>query len=351
MTTGTPAIPRSHIDSSARDVRLAAAAARVRALMRAFEGPLDLMARIDGAARFHLDAITPDLAVLDAQPFASLPDIVLETPADEVLSRSSRTPEPLPVRAPTRAPRVAQPPALSQTLAATTAPLARATAHTRDVPQSLPVNTNRRVASDPVNAPGSRFVLPVGGFARSAHTTRADAITLHDPATVRRDVAEHAASHELSTRDDTGLSVTPTRAARATDLARAAESAATVEPSQAQVVRETRRSLLTPARHSVAARPSLPVYRLSAARVRPAMHRVEATHAGQVDVDTPHVVSPTAGGVSTPIDRTAAQRGAWRFYLDPREPRAPADESDDDLADRISEVLREQARRQGVDLT
>jgi hypothetical protein len=39
------------------------------------------------------------------------------------------------------------------------------------------------------------------------------------------------------------------------------------------------------------------------------------------------------------------------FYFDPLQPRAPADDSDDALAERIGEVLREQARRQGVDVT
>jgi hypothetical protein len=39
------------------------------------------------------------------------------------------------------------------------------------------------------------------------------------------------------------------------------------------------------------------------------------------------------------------------IYFDPLEARPAADDGDDALAERIGQVLREQARRQGVDLT
>jgi hypothetical protein len=97
------------------------------------------------------------------------------------------------------------------------------------------------------------------------------------------------------------------------------------------------------------------VFRLEApypadpARVRPEIQPGLAGHTGQGDVNSIPSALPAAGSASKPAQ--AATRSAWRFYLDPLEPRAPADGSDDDLADRITDVLREQARRQGVDLT
>jgi hypothetical protein len=44
-------------------------------------------------------------------------------------------------------------------------------------------------------------------------------------------------------------------------------------------------------------------------------------------------------------------RTAPVFYFNPLEPRASGDDSDDALAERIGQVLRDQARRQGVDVT
>jgi hypothetical protein len=346
---GAPGTPRSNVDASSREVRLAAAAARVRALMRAVEEPLDLLVRIDGAARLHLDALTPDLAVLEAQPFAALPDIVFETPAGEVMPRSARAPESFPVRPPARAPRVSQAAAVSQAFSATASAIARAAAHTRDAREPLHATMNRRAPSEPAATRTPPFVLPVGGFSSHARTARAGAITLRDPATVRRGVLELGAIHERTTRHDTVLPVTKARPARSTGLARAAKSATIFDPPEEQVPRAARHSVLHPARPSGVSRPAVTVFRLNPARVRPELQPGLAGHTGQGDVNAPPSDLPAAGPASKPA--AAAARSAWRFYLDPLEPRAHADGSDDDLADRITDVLREQARRQGVDLT
>lgn len=344
---GAPGTPRSNVDASSREVRLAAAAARVRALMRAVEEPLDLLVRIDGAARLHLDALTPDLAVLETQPFAALPDIVFETPAGEVMPRSSRAPESFPVRPPARAPRVAQAAAVSQAFSATASAIARTAAPTRDAREPLHATVNRRAPSEPAAARTSPFVLPVGGFSRHAHTARAGAVTLRDAATVRRDVLEPGATHERSTRHDTVLPVTQARPARLTGVARATKPATIFDPSEEPVPRAARHSVLHPARPSDVSRSPVTVFRLNPARVRPEIQQVLAGHTGQGDVNAAPSDLPVTGSAS----KSAAARSALRFYLDPLEPRAHADDSDDDLADRISDVLREQARRQGVDLT
>jgi hypothetical protein len=334
-------------------VRLAAAAARVRALMRAVEEPLDLLERIDGAARLHLDALTPDLTVLETQPFAALPDIVFETPAGEVMPRSSRAPESSPVRPPARASRVSEAAAVSQGFSATASAIARAAAHTRDAREPVHAThatVNRRAPSEPAAARALPFVLPAGGFSSHAHTARAGAATLRDPATVRRDVLEPGAIHERSTRHNTVLPVTQARPARLTGLANAARSATIFDSPEEYVPRAARHSVLHPARPSGLSRPPAIVFRLNPARVRPELQPGLPGHTGQGNVNAAPSDLPAAGSASKPA-QAAAARSTWRFYLDPLEPRADAVGSDDDLADRISDVLREQARRQGVDLT
>jgi hypothetical protein len=60
-----------------------------------------------------------------------------------------------------------------------------------------------------------------------------------------------------------------------------------------------------------------------------------------------------SSGRSTPVDApaSAVARPAPAFVFDPLEPRRTVDETADQLTERVAEVLREQAWREGVDLT
>jgi hypothetical protein len=90
-----------------------------------------------------------------------------------------------------------------------------------------------------------------------------------------------------------------------------------------------------------------PVLRASAANAR----RASAPPATGGSRSGEDVVAAAAavGGADAPS--AARAQAAPAFHFDPLEERRPARESDDELAERIGQVLREQARRQGVDLT
>jgi hypothetical protein len=101
------------------------------------------------------------------------------------------------------------------------------------------------------------------------------------------------------------------------------------------------------------ARAPRPVLPISPRATRAAPPAPSAIRGRAVRAAVEHALASAlpASAQAPTMPRSAARADGGRFIFDPFEPRDPVDTGAHALADRIDQALREQARRQGVDLT
>ena len=308
--------------------RVHEAAARVRGLLEKLASPHPALQYIVQGVDAHVASLSPHLSILDVTPFGALPDIMpeahgrsedaqrrrrrsIEPPQQRTYLRSAL--EPGPGQRPAR--RVVENPPALQRAAAPVLPIGSGERRpARDgAEQQEPVTRAPVEAPQAAQAARAAVRPPEGGLG----TARNMDAPVDLGALVER-VLRHTRG------------VAPVRSVEHTGAGAASGRV------QAQTARTVVRR--TPGETHVLS-PS------SAARSS-AEHDVVAGRAPVMATD----VEPgtPAAAVQPSVQRA---RTAPLFYFDPLEPRAGADDTDDALAERIGQVLREQARRQGVDVT
>ncbi len=318
-------------------------AARVRQLLARMEESHEALQRLTRAAEQHLTLLTPRLALLDATPFGGLPDVLLESP------------EPAPEQA--RAKRTFEFPDLSVSRRASAAPVPAAPSATEPAhggkAAERAAHTTRSTPTLRLSAPRTRqrADLPAGGPAQklplaspaAASTSRATTdigpLSEHTttPAvaqTTNGRVVDLASLVERVLRER-GKSAHSSTAPRAESLSRSTAA----DPSHFSLQERGSREHLSALEQPSTLLPGRDAFRIA---------RASARHTTGADLPMDSAGTTHA----RPAGFDAVQRQADPpFIFDPLEPRPEIDDSDETLTERINEVLREQARRQGVDLT
>jgi hypothetical protein len=334
-------------------------ARRVPALLERLESPTASIERLVRDAEAHIAALDPRPDLLDAAPFGGLAGYEPSLPSsDETPVRSRPTPViELPQRArsgraPSRAaggssmaPRGAETalPGIAggRTASAVVLPISPR----RSVARAIPNEAGRGGASTATAIDAGR-ASPAGVSER--RTGRAGGGPADAPVT--KEMIERIARERIAGAQP-GVTLGQI-AQRALDA----------------IAREKRRERPTSARRGAAAHdssgqadpkpanadrgPTLrPVLRASATGAPPPAAPTGSAYARSGTEE--ERLDARASGRPHGMDASSAPRprAAPAFHFDPLEERRPARESDDDLAERIGQVLREQARRQGVDLT
>ena len=325
-------------------------AARVRQLLARMEKSQKALDRLIHATDTHVAALSPRLALLEATPFGGLPDIELERAASDAPAPRAKTAFDLPeLPAPRRA-AATLPAALDAT---TTLPADAPARRLKPAKRALPAlrlraarahdtsSSTRKPRNPPVplslNAPSERVrtesVAESTVEAKNAQT---------QPVVSGRIVhLGELVERVLRERGKSAQTLPNTRAVRLTERAeyksgtRSGHTQTIVEPTRTVPGADAPAPSLLP-RHGT--------FRLARTAARDAHKR---RWAADIPLRDALPVSP---------DEVLDLAGPFRrveqvFYFDPLEPRSAADDADDALTERINDVLREQARRQGVDLT
>lgn len=344
--------------ANARGAAARAAARRVRALLERFEHPTSSFERIVLDAELRIGALQPRFALLETTPFEGLPRFDPPTSQTEDAAqsrRSSRVVE-LPERGRRDRPgegatAVAQ--GRTRADANRDRPVAAAAGATSAV--VLPITTRReRTASMREDA---RRRTARGGVDRGGNASRdrrPGVSVTPDGARGVDAVAEIdrvARAHVATALPAVSLGGVAQRALAAIAGARNRSSRSDVSASGAASTTGGPVESLQPAPpFRPTLRPSPP--RSSAGDRAKAAGPSAAGGWAAPGASMQTEVSGSPARHVNPVAPAAARSHAPAvFHFDPLEQRRPAHDSDDELAERIGEVLREQARRQGVDLT
>jgi hypothetical protein len=316
----------------------------VRALLAQLEDPLAALEHITESADAHIDALAPEFAALDTSPFDGVPTFQTERSPEQVNEPrvARRLLEPTLVSAARAAVS-----AVSNSSSTRTSGLAEggaAAAGAQPPARTLPASPRRQVGGNR-NNPIARALEdvstalnanngePVAERNRSGQDVidfrRVFANAAPELAGGESEVAEPIA--RLGPLANAALSVV--RALEEPD-ARAAAAPSGSEPereaqgfAQGTVFRPGATNLRSPTGQT------------------PASLRVQST------ARSPLQLAEGGEVPNDPSPETQARASRTPFYFDPLAARPALDDTDDVLAERMGQLLREQARRQGVDLT